>query len=107
MTPSRFKKRMEVRVSYRWRRSVDDDRTHGVIAFRHEVSGRSAFLTPTYKRKPSAAKREEDEQDRIYRIWEMLRRGALHSVHEYLRTRGGGEDIPETYRQRPTSISAA
>jgi hypothetical protein len=107
MTPSRFKKRMEVRVSYGWRRSVDDDWTHGVIAFRHEVSDRSAFLTPTYKRKPSAAKREEDEQDRIYRIWDMLRRGALHSVHEYLRIRGGGEDIPETYRQRPTSISAA
>lgn len=98
MPPRHFGKRMEVRVSFRWKRSVEDDWTLGVIAFRHEVVDRPSYLMPTATRKPSAARLAEEEQDRLYRIWEQLKGGALQSVHEHLSTRGGGEDIPESYQ---------
>ncbi|MGE0294222.1 MAG: hypothetical protein AB7P97_17875 [Hyphomonadaceae bacterium] len=98
MQPYRFSKHMSVRVSYQWRRTIDDDWKHGSITFAHDVDLRPDYTTPAPKRKPSAAKREEDLQNRLYQIWEHLMRGALYSVRDYFRDGGDGDKIPETFK---------
>src|SRR3546814_781659 len=56
MPPHRFSKHLSVRVSYRWRRTVDDEWAFGSITFVHDVDLRPDYATPIPKRKPSAAK---------------------------------------------------
>ncbi|MBR0879342.1 hypothetical protein ABIF65_002174 [Bradyrhizobium japonicum] len=96
--PYRFSKHLRVRVSYRWRPTVDDKWTLGSITFVHDVDLSPDYRTPTPKRKPSAAKREQDLQDRLYQTWEQLMRGALYSVRDYFREGGDGGKIPETFQ---------
>lgn len=94
--PHRFSKHLSVRVSYRWRRTVDDEWTFGSITFVHVVDLRPDYTTPAPKRKPSAAKQEQDLQNRLYQTWEHLMRGALYSVRDYFREGGDGDKIPDT-----------
>lgn len=105
MPPYRFSKRLSVRVTYRWRRTVDDDWTFGSITFVHDVDLRHDHTTPVPKRKPSAAKQEQDLQDRLYRTWEHLMRGALYSVRDYFREGGDGDKIPHTFQATVDSHS--
>lgn len=105
MQPFHFSKHMSVRVSYRWRRTVDDDWNHGSITFVHDVDLRPDYMTPAPKRKPSAAKREEELQYRLYQTWEHLTRGALYSVRDYFRDGGDGDKIPETFKVTVDSYS--
>jgi hypothetical protein len=105
MPPYRFSKNLSVRVSYRWRRPVDDDWTFGSITFVHDVDLRPDYATPPPKRKPSAAKQEQDLQDRLYQTWEHLMRGALYSVRDYFRDGGDGDNIPDTFQTRVDSHS--
>lgn len=105
MPPSRFSKHLSVRVSYRWRRTVDDDWTFGSITFAHDVDLRPDYATPPPKRKPSVAKQEQDLQDRLYQIWEHLMRGALYSVRDYFREGGDGDKIPDTFQTTVDSHS--
>jgi hypothetical protein len=97
MPPHRFSKHLSVRVSYRWRRTVDDEWTFGSITFVHDVDQRPDYTTPAPKRKPSAAKREQDLQNRLHQTWEHLMRGALYSVRDYFREGGDGDMIPDTF----------
>lgn len=105
MQPFHFSKHMSVRVHYRWRRSIDDDWSHGSITFVHDVDPRPDYTTPPPKRKPSATKREEELQYRLYQIWEHLMRGALYSVRDYFRDGGDGDKIPETFKVTVDSYS--
>lgn len=105
MQPFHFSKHMSVRVSYRWRRTVDDDWRHGSITFVHDVDLRPDYTTPAPKRKPSAAKREEELQYKLYQTWEHIMRGALYSVRDYFRDAGDGGKIPETFRVTVDSYS--
>jgi hypothetical protein len=105
MPPHRFSKHLSVRVSYRWRRTVDDEWTFGSITFVHDVDLRPDYATPIPKRKPSAAKREQDQQDRLYQTWEHLMRGALYSVRDYFREGGDGDKIPDTFQATVDSHS--
>lgn len=105
MPPLRFSKHLSVRVSYRWRRTVDDEWTFGSITFVHDVDLRPDYATPIPKRKPSAAKQEQDLQDRLYQTWEHLMRGALYSVRDYFREGGDGDKIPDTFQATVDSHS--
>lgn len=98
MPPHRFSKHLSVRVSYRWRRTADDEWTFGSITFVHDVDLRPDHTTPAPKRKPSAAKQEQDLQNRLYQTWEHLMRGALYSVRDYFREGGDGDKIPDVFQ---------
>jgi hypothetical protein len=105
MPPHRFSKHLSVRVSYRWRRTVDDEWTFGSVTFVYDVDLRPDYMAPAPKRKPSAAKREEDLQNRLYQTWEHLTRGALYSVRDYFREGGDGDKIPDTFQATVDSHS--
>ncbi|TYL85942.1 hypothetical protein [Bradyrhizobium cytisi] len=96
--PYHFDSRLSVRVSYRWRRAVDDEWTSGSITFVHEVDLRPDYTMPVPKRKPSAAKQEQDRQTKLYETWQHLMRGALYSVRDYFREGGDGDKIPQTFQ---------
>ena len=96
--PHHFSRKMQVGVSYRWRRTVEDPWIHGNITFHHEAHSRPDFTLPRPKRKPSAAKQEQDLQDELSRTWEHLMRLALFSVKDYFRDRGDGSKIPSSFR---------
>lgn len=85
MPPHRFSERLTLRVSYRWRRAIEDDWTYGNITLSHDVDSRPDYTMPIPNRKPGAAKQEQDRQDKLYYEWEHLMRLALHSVREYFR----------------------
>lgn len=103
--PYRFSRQLSVRVSYRWRRTVDDQWMFGSITSHHEVDLRPDYTLPAPKRKPSAAKQERDLQDRLYQVWEHLMRGALYSVRDYFKDGGDGDAIPGTFQTTVDSYS--
>jgi hypothetical protein len=103
--PYRFSTRLSVRVSYRWRRTVDNEWTFGSVTFIHDVDPRPDYTTRAPKRKPSAAKLKQDLQNRLYQTWEHLMRGALYSVRDYFREGGDGNKIPNTFQATVDSHS--
>lgn len=105
MRPHSFGECLSVRVGYRWRRVVDDEWTFGSITFVHNVDLRPDYTIPVPKRKPSAAKQEQDRQTKLYQTWEHLMRGALYSVRDYFKEGGDGDKIPETFQATVDSYS--
>lgn len=96
--PYRFSKHLIVRVSYRWRRTVDDEWTLSSITFVHDVDLRPDYRTQPPKRKPSAAKQEQYLQNQLSQTWEHLVTGALYSVRDYFRDGGDVDKIPDTFQ---------
>ena len=105
MPPHRFSKHLSVRVNYRWRRTVDGEWTFGSITFVHDVDLRPDYTVPALRRKLSAAKQEQDLQNRLYQTWEHLTRGALYSVRDYFREGGDGDKIPDIFQATVDSHS--
>lgn len=103
--PYRFTTQMSVRVSYRWRRTIEDEWQWGSITFVHHHDPRPYYAVPVPTRKPSAAKQEQELQNRLYQTWEHLMRGALYSVRDYFRDGGDGAKIPETFQVTVDSYS--
>jgi hypothetical protein len=96
--PYRFTTQMSVRVSYRWRRTIEDEWQWGSITFVHHHDPRPNYAVPVSTRKPSAAKQEQELQNRLYQTWEHLMRGALYSVRDYFRDGGDGAKIQRRSR---------
>lgn len=105
--PVRFNEHMCVHVSYRWRKAPDEDWTFGSVTFVHEVQIRPDYSMPQPKRKPSAAKREQERQEKLWRVWDHLKKIGLYSVREFLRNEGNGADIPKTFEVIPDSYDGA
>lgn len=103
--PYRFTTQMSVRVGYRWRRTIEDEWQWGSITFVHHHDPRPNYAVPVSTRKPSAAKQEQELQNRLYQTWEHLMRGALYSVRDYFRDGGDGAKIPETFQVTVDSYS--
>lgn len=103
--PYRFTTQMSVRVRYRWRRTIEDEWQWGSITFVHHHDPRPNYAVPVPTRKPSAAKQEQELQNRLYQTWEHLMRGALYSVRDYFRAGGDGAKIPETFQVTVDSYS--
>lgn len=98
MPPLHFGYRLSVCIGFRWRRSADEEWTYGNITFHHEVDSRPDYTVPVPKRRPSAARQAQEAQEKLFRTWEDLTRGGLHSVKEFLKGGGEGSDIPATYQ---------
>jgi len=103
MPPFRLTQDMQVRVSYKWRRAIEDEWTFGSIVFRHQVPTRfdyHALAQPKPTRKPSARKLAEDREAELLREWEHLERLAHWSVRDYFRAGHNGADIPKEFDVR-------
>lgn len=96
--PYRFSERLEVRVRYQWRRTLEEQWTHGSITFVHDVVSRPDYLSPKPTGKPSAAQRERDRQSQLWQTWDQLMKGALYSMRDYFRDGGDGSKIPEIFQ---------
>lgn len=101
LSPWRFGRNLDVRVSFSWRRSGDDEWQHGSIVFNHDVRPRYVVDPSPPKRKPSAAKQAQQLQDELASIWEQLKRSALYSVRDFFRNGGDGKDIPASFQAVP------
>ena len=102
-SPYRFSEHLELRVNYQWRPTIDDQWRFGTITFAHNVDMRSDYTRPQPKRKPSAAKMEQERQETLYRHWEHLRMLAVHAVREFLKSGGDGAAIPQTFQAKPAA----
>lgn len=100
MHPSQFSEHISVIVSYRWRRTIEDEWVYGKITFFHDADLRPNFSMPLPSRKPSAAKQKQDRQDKLYREWEHLKRLGLQSVKEYFRNGADGTLIPQMFQAK-------
>lgn len=98
-TPYRFSEHLEIRVHFDWRVRPDDPWNFGTITFVHDVDMRPDYtlLLRQPKRKPSAAKLEQERQDTLYRHWEHLRVLAINAVREFLQKGGDAAEIPERF----------
>ncbi|WP_322517152.1 hypothetical protein SR870_06235 [Rhodopseudomonas palustris] len=95
--PYRFSHKLTARVSYRWRKTVDDDWTHGNITFVHNVDTLAHLRFPPSKRKLSARKQQQELQKQLSDTWEHMMRSALYSVRDYLKEGRDPVAIPETF----------
>lgn len=103
MPPFRLTQDMQVRVSYRWRRTIEDEWTTGSIIFKHKVRPRfdyHALAQPKPKRKPSARKLGEVRENDLRREWEHLEQLAHWSVRDYFRAGHDGAGIPGEFEVR-------
>ena len=98
MPPYKFTKELRLRVSYRWRRAIDHDWTYGSITFCHEVDPRPKFPLPPPRKKLTAARQQQELQDRLFHTWEYRMNGALYSVRDYFRAGKDGNAIPKTFK---------
>lgn len=98
--PYRFGQRLSAMVSYRWRKAVDDEWTHGSITFIHDVDLTPDYSQPRPKRNPSATKQQQEVQKQLSDTWEHLMRGALYSVRDYFKQGGEAGNIPETFQAK-------
>ena len=96
MPPLSFSDRLRFVVHYRWRKAADDAWVRGSIEFTHTVRPRPAYGMPP-KRKPSAAKLREQEQNDRYDSWKSLADGACQHVRDYLRAGKDPAAIPAIF----------
>ncbi|MCG8274169.1 hypothetical protein MIC97_22735 [Aquamicrobium sp. NLF2-7] len=103
MAPLRVAQVMQVRVSYRFRRTIEEEWTSGSIVFKHTSRPRfdfHALAQPKPERKPSARKLAEERESELLREWEHLERLAHWSVRDYFRAGHDGSDIPHEFEVR-------
>jgi hypothetical protein len=98
-SPHRFSEHMEIRVHFDWRVRAEDPWNFRTITFVHDVDIRAVhtMLLRQPKRKPSAARLEQERQDTLYRHWEHLRLLAMNAVREFLQKGGDATTIPERF----------
>lgn len=97
LPPVSLRDQLTVRVSYKWRRSVDESWTHSSITFSYTAISRPDYSQPAPTRKPSAAKMHQERETRLYGEWEHLRNLALCSVRDFFKSGGDGGSIPTAY----------
>jgi hypothetical protein len=103
--PLRYSQPVFVRVSFQWRKAIDDQWQYGSITFSHTVHLQPDYSLPAPKRKPSAAAQEQERQDKLCLNWEHLKSLGLQSVQEYFRKGGDGVSIPSTFEARPDTYT--
>lgn len=92
--------RLTVSVSYRWRNQATEHWEIGSIKFTHTHHFALAYLSSQPKRKPSAAAQATEKDAELHRVWDHLRRLALHSVKEYFQEGGDGSKIPQAFQAK-------
>ncbi|QGX40164.1 hypothetical protein [Permianibacter aggregans] len=99
--PYAFTEKMTVRVNYQWRESVMAEWKRRSITFSHFAKLAPTYTLPYTKRKPTASKLKEEQQESLAREWRNLRFSALCSVRDYFRDGGDGNAIPNEFNVRP------
>lgn len=100
-SPILFSERLNVRVSYRWRRAPEDEWAYGTITFHHEVDLRPDYSLPAPAGKPSSAQLAEARRDRLHREWQHLMLLGLNAVRDFFRKGGAGDAIPSSFQAKP------
>ncbi|HHP5407113.1 TPA: hypothetical protein ACSCX2_004037 [Aeromonas veronii] len=103
--PYQFSERMSVRVSYRWRKTLQDEWASGSITFFHHAHLQPDYAMPRQNRKPSAARLAQDRQDKLFSEWEHLKKLGLQSVKQYFKEGGDGSAIPQEFQVVTDSYS--
>lgn len=103
--PYQFSERMTVRVSYRWRKTLQDEWASGSITFFHHAHLQPDYAMPRQNRKPSAARLAQDRQDKLFSEWEHLKKLGLQSVKQYFKQGGDGSAIPQEFQVVTDSYS--
>lgn len=103
--PRTFSPNLSVRITYRWRRTVEDDWNHGAITFVHEVDTRPNYLLPQPRKPMSPAKQKEALQKSLSMDWEHLMRLGLYSVRDFFEAGRDGSQIPDTFKAVTDSYS--
>jgi hypothetical protein len=98
--PVLISQHLSVRISYRWRTSVDQDWKYGSVTFSHDVAFQRDYLAPVPTRKPSAAQQRRDREEDLYRQWNYLKMLGLGEVRDHFRRGGSGALIPETVQAK-------
>lgn len=98
--PLRYSQPVFVRVTFQWRKAIDDQWQYSSITFSHTVDLQPDYSLPAPKRKSSTAAREQERQDKLCRDWEHLKSLGLQSVQEYFRKGGDGVSIPSTFEAK-------
>lgn len=99
--PHYFTSELTVTVSYRWRKSVQEDWTDGRITFRHKFVAKPDFHVAQPKRKPSRAKLQEKHEMELESAWSRLMKDALYALRDYFREGGDGAKIPKEFQVVP------
>ncbi|MNJ23214.1 hypothetical protein D3C77_175940 [compost metagenome] len=100
MQPTYFTEKLSAQVSYRWRRSTSDGWEYGTITFTHQACSHLRYVMPSTSRKPSAAKQNQDLQDKLRREWEHLMSLGLQAVRDYFREGRNGSGIPAKFKTK-------
>ena len=103
--PHQFSENLSVRISYRWRRSVEDPWTHGSITFHYKYKPRLDLTQLAPTKKLSAAKQAQNLQNELSQAWEHLMRSALYSVRDFFKDGGDGSTIPSSFQARVDAFS--
>ncbi len=96
--PYSFSRHLSVLVHYRWRKNTDDLWQSGHITFKHTVVERPIYSVLLPKKKPSAAKREQELEQRCFEEWERLKSHAVYAVRDFFREGRSGEEIPDSFQ---------
>jgi len=96
--PFTFSARMELNISYKWRRSIDEEWNHHRITFLHTVRERPNPYPSRNSRKLSAAAQSRELQKKLFYEWDHLKQTALYTLRDYFEGGGDGSKIPETFK---------
>ncbi|CAM3121684.1 hypothetical protein EJ082_15140 [Brevundimonas diminuta] len=103
--PRSLTRDLSVRVSYRWRQTIDDAWQFGTITFLHTFDPKLDHLVLQPARKLCKTRQDRELQDRLYETWVDLMRHGLYSVRDYFRAGGDGAAIPDSFQAKPDSYS--
>lgn len=103
MQPFCSSNNLSVSISFRWRVKTSDPWVYGNAKFTHQYSPTPPYHSYPPKRKQSTADEVRKRETEVYREWDHLRRLALHSVKDFFKQGGSGDDIPAQFNAKPGS----
>jgi hypothetical protein len=95
--PFRFTNDLTATVSYRWRQRVEDDWISGQTTFRHRVVRDNSYVLTKPKRKLSAARQAQLNENELVSTWEGMVSTILCTLRDYFAEGGDGNAIPENF----------
>lgn len=100
MQPFGSSNNLSVSVRFRWRALVTDPWNYGDIKFTHRSEPVPSYLSHQPKRKGGSSALAMERQRELDREWDYLRRQALHSVKDFFKQGGNGDDVPATFQAK-------
>lgn len=95
--PFRFTNDLTATISYRWRKSIEDEWISGRTTFRHRVVRDHSYVLTKPKRKLSAARQAQLNENELVSTWEGMVSTILCTLRDYFAEGGDGNAIPENF----------